>query len=496
MQSKAVEQTLDWPRRLARWAGPLLGLLAFLLIPDAASGGLSPEGRATAGIAVWMAVWWLGEAVPLAATALLPVVLFPLLGVMAPAEAVRPYASDIIFLFMGGFMLGLAMERWGLHRRLALRILLLVGAAPRRLVAGFMIATAFLSMWISNTAAALILLPVGLSVVGMLLREGADVPEREARLFATCLMLAIAYAASIGGSATLIGSPPNLVVASYARERLDCDITMLAWMRFGVPVMLAFLLLAWLYLTRLAFPIRLHALPQGRARIRAMLDDLGPMVRGERVVLAVFSLTALAWILRPQLAAWSGLPGLTDAVIAMAGALSLFLIPAERDPAGRGIATLDWETAVRLPWGVLVLFGGGLALAAAIGAHGVDGFIASGLYGLAGAPMLLVVFAVAVLVIFATELTSNTAMATAFTPVLAAVALGLGVPVTPLLVAIGLGASYAFMLPVATPPNAIVFGSGYVGIGQMARAGIALNVIAVVLVTLAASWAGSGLCAR
>ncbi|WP_407351115.1 SLC13 family permease [Luteimonas sp. R10] len=489
MQPNAVEQALGWHRRLARWAGPLLGLLAFWLIPDADSGGLSAEGRATAGVAVWMAVWWLGEAVPLAATALLPVVLFPLLGVLAPAEAVRPYASDIIFLFMGGFMLGLAMERWGLHRRLALNILLLVGTSPRRLVAGFMIATAFLSMWISNTAATIILLPVGLSVVGMLLRDGAGVPEREARLFATCLMLAIAYAASIGGSATLIGSPPNLVVASYARERLDCDITMLAWMRFGVPVMLVFLLLAWLYLTRLAFTIGLRALPQGRAQIRAMLGELGPMAGGERVVLVVFSLTALAWILRPQLVAWSGLPGLTDAVIAMAGALSLFLIP-----AARGVATLDWETAVRLPWGVLVLFGGGLALAAAIGAHGVDGFIASGLYGLAGAPMLLVVFAVAVLVIFATELTSNTAMATAFTPVLAAVALGLGVPVVPLLVAIALGASYAFMLPVATPPNAIVFGSGHVRIGQMARAGIVLNIIGVVLVTLAASLAGDGLC--
>ncbi|MEZ0472093.1 SLC13 family permease [Luteimonas salinilitoris] len=496
MQPNAVEQGLGWHRRLARWAGPLLGLLAFWLIPDADSGGLSAEGRMTAGVAVWMAVWWLGEAVPLAATALLPVVAFPLLGVMAPAEAVRPYASDIIFLFMGGFMLGLAMERWGLHRRLALRILLQVGTAPRRLVAGFMIATAFLSMWISNTAATIILLPVGLSVVGMLLREGAEVPEREARLFATCLMLAIAYAASIGGSATLIGSPPNLVVASYARERLDCDITMLAWMRFGVPVMLVFLLLAWLYLTRLAFPIRLRALPQGRAQIRAMLEELGPMARGERVVLVVFSLTALAWILRPQLAAWFGLPGLTDAVIAMAGALSLFLIPAGRDPAGRGVATLDWDTAVRLPWGVLVLFGGGLALAAAIGAHGVDGFIAGGLYGLAGAPMLLVVFAVAVLVIFATELTSNTAMATAFTPVLAAVALGLGVPVMPLLVAIALGASYAFMLPVATPPNAIVFGSGHVRIGQMARAGIVLNIVGIVLVTTAASLAGGGLCAR
>nr|WP_307774149.1 DASS family sodium-coupled anion symporter [Luteimonas salinisoli] len=467
-----------------------MGLLAFLLIPEAGAGGLAIEGRMTAAVAVWMAVWWLGEALPLAATALLPVVLFPLLGVLSPAEAARPYASDIIFLFMGGFMLGLAMERWGLHRRMALRILLMVGTSPRRLVAGFMLATAFLSMWISNTAATIILLPVGLSVVAMLMRDGTEVPGHEGRAFATGLMLAIAYAASIGGSATLIGSPPNLVVASYARERLDCDITMLSWMRFGVPVMLAFLLLAWLYLTRMAFPVRIRRLPQGGEEIREMLGGLGPMGRGERVVLTVFALTAAAWILRPQLAAWSGLPGLTDAVIAMAGALSLFLIP-----AGGGRATLDWETAVRLPWGVLVLFGGGLALAAAIGAHGVDGFIASGLYGLAGAPMLLVVFAVAVLVIFATELTSNTAMATAFTPVLAAVALGLGVPVMPLLVAIGLGASYAFMLPVATPPNAIVFGSGHVGIGQMARTGIVLNIVAVVLVTLAAGWAGTGLCA-
>lgn len=485
MEQAASPGNPDW-RRAGLIIGPLLALGVYWMLSGDAS-GLDPAGRATAAMGVLMATWWLTEALPLPVTALLPLALFPLLGIASIATAARPYATDIIFLFMGGFMLGLALERCGLHKRMALRIILLVGTAPHRLVAGFMIATAFLSLWISNTATTIILLPVATSVIG-LMRAGA--PEAPgARNFAACLVLAIAYSASIGGAGTLIGSPPNLVVASYASQQLGCEIDMLGWMRFGIPAVALMLPAAWLYMTRLAFPFPADSLSGGRDEIRNALASLGPMSRGEHRVSIVFALTAITWILRPQIAAWFGMPGLSDTGIAILAALVLFVLPVER-----GRVALDWNTAARLPWGVLLLFGGGLSLAAAISAHGVDRFIADSFMGMGGIHPLALLAAVATLVIFATELTSNTAVATAFAPVLAAVAVGLGAPPTVMLLAIGLGANYAFMMPVATPPNAIVFASGYVGMGQMARAGFTLNLLAIVVVTGLAWWAAPGLC--
>lgn len=475
-------------RRLGLALGPALALAIYAAIPATGDAALTEAGRATAAVGVLMACWWLTEALPLPVTALLPLALFPLLDVTPIATTARPYADSVIFLFMGGFMLGLAMERWGLHRRLALSIILAVGTAPRRLIAGFMIATAFLSMWISNTATTIILLPVAQSVVTLLL-DRDDVDPASARRFATCLTLSIAYSASIGGAGTLIGSPPNLVVASYASQQLQCQIGMLDWMRFGIPSILLMLPLAWFYLTRIAFPFDAHAIPGGREQVRAALRTLGPMQRGEKVVAAVFALTALAWMLRPQLAVWIGLPGLSDTGIAIIAASLLFLIPARP-----GQAALDWDTAVRLPWGVLLLFGGGLSLAAAVSTHHVDQFIAGTLSGLGHLPPLALLIAVVTLVIFVTELTSNTAVATTFAPILAVVALGLGVSPMLALLAIGIGANYAFMMPVATPPNAIVFASGRVTIGQMARAGLALNLFAIIVVTGLVYWAAPGLC--
>jgi sodium-dependent dicarboxylate transporter 2/3/5 len=466
--------------------GPALAVLSYMAIPEHGAHALGDAGRATAAIGVLMAVWWISEALPLPATALLPLALFPLLDITPVSQAARPYATDIIFLFMCGFMLGLAMERWGLHRRLALRIILMVGTSARRLVAGFMLATAFLSMWISNTATTVILLPVAATVIDQVLAGSDD--QAAARRFATCLMLALAYSASIGGAGTLIGSPPNLVVASYASQELGCEIGMVDWMRFGIPSLLLMLPLAGLYLTRVAFPFHDLELKGGRAPIREALAQLGPLSRGEKQVAAVFVATALAWIFRPQLADALDLPGLSDPGIAVCAALLLFSLRAD------GRAVLDWESAVRLPWGVLLLFGGGLSLAAAMSAHGVDRFIAGALSGMGGLPPLMLLGGVAVLVVFATELTSNTAVATAFTPVLAAIAVGLGAPPMLMLVAIGLGANYAFMMPVATPPNAIVFGSGHVSIGQMARTGLTLNLIAIVVVTALAWWAAPSLC--
>lgn len=471
--------------RLAGLAGgPTLAVLAYFLLPDAEAGGLDHAGRATAAIGLWMALWWMTEAIPLAATALLPVVLFPLTGVLPAAQALRPYSSDIVFLFMGGFMLGLAMQRWSLHRRIALLIIRRVGSGPRQLVAGFMLATAALSMWISNTAATVMLLPVGLSVVELFRRHlPADDEAAAAALggFATCLMLGIAYAASIGGLGTLIGSPPNLVLANYARAELGIELSMLDWMRIGLPLVLILLPLTWLYLTRLLYPAQIDVPASAQAEIRQELGGLGPMARGERIVLTVFLATALGWIFRPQLVAWTGLEGISDAVIAMSGALALFLAPVDWR---RGVFALDWDTAQKLPWGILLLFGGGLSLAAAISANGVDAWLASGFSGLGGVKALWVLLAAATMVIFLTELSSNTAVANTFIPILAAAAIGMGIEAMPVLFAAALAATCAFMLPVATPPNAIVYASGMVSIGQMMRAGFGLNLLAIVCIAL------------
>lgn len=465
-------------------AGPGLALLTYLILPDAEAGGLAHAGRATAAIGVWMAVWWMTEAIPLSATALLPVVLFPLFGVLPAAQTLRPYASEIVFLFMGGFMIGLAMQRWNLHTRIALGIVRRVGTAPQRLVAGFMLATGALSLWISNTAATVMLLPVGISVIE-LLRRHVDSEDPEVALalrnFATCLMLGIAYGASIGGLGTLIGSPPNLVLANYARAELGQDITMLDWMRIGIPLVVLMLPLTWLYLTRLVFPVNLTVSDAVRHEISDDLNKLGRVSRGEAIVMLVFSCTALSWIFRPQLAALTGVEGLSDTTIAMTGALALFLIPV--DWQKRKFA-LDWDTAQKLPWGILLLFGGGLSLAAAIGTNGVDAWLASGFSGMAGVKALWVLLAAATLVIFLTELSSNTAVANTFIPILAAAAIGLGMDPIPILFAAALAATCAFMLPVATPPNAIVFSSGMVSISQMMRAGFGLNLMAIIAIAL------------
>lgn len=463
--------------------GPAAALATYWVLPTADAGGLTQVGRTTAALGVWMALWWMTEAIPLAATALLPVVLFPLLGVLPAAEAMRPFASDIVFLFMAGFMLGLAMQRWHLHTRIALGIVRLIGTAPSRLVAGFMIATASLSLWISNTAATVMLMPVGVSVIELLRRhiDESDVAaRRNVRNLGTCLMLGIAYGASVGGLGTLIGSPPNLVLANYARAELGVDITMLDWMRVGLPLVAALLPLTWLYLTRVVYPVTLTMPAAVEREISAELGQLGPMSRGERAVLVVFLCSALGWVFRPQITAWTGLP-LTDTIIGMTGALTLFAIPI--DWRARVFA-LDWETAQRLPWGVLLLFGGGLSLAAAISANGVDAWLASGFTGLAGVKTLWVLVAAASLVIFLTELSSNTAVANTFIPILAAAAVGLGIEPMPVLFGAALAATCAFMLPVATPPNAIVFSSGMVTIPQMMRAGFGMNLLAIVMIAV------------
>jgi len=459
---------------LAAWIGLFLGplLLAACLLTDPPA-GLSETAWRTVGMAAMMAVWWSTEAIPIPATSLLPVLLIPLLGIDSLAKATAPYANPTIFLFLGGFLLGLAMQRWNLHKRIALATLLAVGNQPSRQIAGFMIATAFISMWVSNTATSIMMLPIGLSVIG-LLTEGSA--REQSERFATALLLGIAYAASVGGIATLIGTPPNALLAAFLRENHDVHIGFGQWMLLGVPVTAGMLLFTWWWLTRGGF--RLSG-GDSRSMLQQEMAALGPMSRQEKLVALIFTLAALAWIFQPLLA--EPLPGLNDTSIAIGAALLLFLIPAN---VQERTFLLDWQTANKLPWGVLLLFGGGLSLAGVIGASGLAEWIAQSLGGLDMLPLILMIGLVALVITFLTEITSNTATAAAFLPLLGALAVAQGLPPQMLAIPAAIAASCAFMMPVATPPNAIVFGTGEMRIQSMIKAGFALNLFGVFFVTL------------
>lgn len=452
--------------------GLVLSIIAFvvmLVLPE--PDGLATEAWRVAAVAVLLAILWLSEAIPVAATALIPLVAFPTLGVLPVQQAAAPYANPIVFLFLGGFLIALAIERWNLHRRIALNVLYRVGAREDLQIGGFMIATAALSMWVSNTATAVMMLPVALSIIP---RDSQGRIEAGKRDFAAALLLSVAYAANIGGVATLIGTPPNALLAGFMLETYDVEIGFAQWMLVGMPVTLVMLIICWLLLTRVLHDIKRTELPEARETIRASLREMGPATGMEKRVALVFSFTAILWISRPFLA--GQFPGLqlSDTSIAMTGALLLFLIPTGR---AKGEFLMTWKHAERLPWGVLLLFGGGLSLASAVSESGLATWIGNSLVGLGDWPVIGLVLTVTLLIIFLTELTSNIATAATFLPLVAALALSLEQP--PLLLAIPavIAASYAFMMPVATPPNAIVFSSGHIRIPQMVRAGIWLNLI-------------------
>lgn len=472
-ESPDPARSLPFRRRLGLVAGPVL-FLVVLLLP--APAGMMAPAWSTAAVGILMAVWWVTEAIPIAATALLPLVLFPVLGVGGIGDAAAPYANPIIFLFFGGFLIAVAMQRWGLHRRIALHVVGAVGTEPTRLVLGFMLATGFLSMWVSNTATAVMMMPIGLSVIELVVRrkEDGSLPQLN---FGTALMLGIAYSASIGGLATLVGTPPNAFMAGFMNEAYGVEIGFAQWMVVGVPLVVVALPATWWLLTHAILPIALREIPGGRAMIRDELSALGAVSPAERRVAAVFTLTALAWMTRPLTDAW--VPGLSDAGIAMAAALVLFLLP-----IGRGEFVLDWDSVERgVPWGVLLLFGGGLSLAGAVSRTGLAEWIGTALSGLSAMPTLLLVAAIVAVVVFLTELTSNIATTAAFLPVLGSLAVGLGENPFLFVIPAALAASCAFMLPVATPPNAIVYGSGYITIPQMSRAGLWLNLVFIAGIT-------------
>lgn len=483
-------------QQAGRWLGPLAALAVHASLGQWAS-GMSYEARVTAAVGVLMACWWMTEAVPLAVTSLLPLSLFPLAGVLSLPEAAAPYAEKNIFLFLGGFLIALAVERWNLHRRIALLTVLAVGTRPDRLVGGVMLATAALSMWISNTATAAMMLPIGTSLAVLLgdhlarhvtTRAGtADEAARSIQAFGTCLMLGIAYSASIGGLGTLIGTPTNVALAGFAAKH-HLNIGFGSWMLMAVPLVLVFELAAWLLLTRWLFPIAVSDLPGGRQLIEQELRDLGPLSRGERIVLVVFAGTAAAWVGREPLVHWEALTAhvpfvarLDDPIIALLGATVLFLVPVDRS---RGVYALDWETAAKVPYGVLLLFGGGFALTAAMTNSGLTSWLGERIAEMGGLPAPLVILLTITIVIFTTELTSNTPTILAFLPILYSVAEGLEISPLRLMIPATLAASCAFMLPVGTPPNAIVFASGKVTIGQMVRAGWYLNLIGIGLIFL------------
>jgi len=486
--ARPIQAVQTGAMRKAQRIGFVLGPLAFLallLLP--APAGLAPVAWRAAAATSIIAIWWMTEAIPIPATALLPLVLFPLLGVLDAPTAAAPYANELIFLFMGGFFIAVTMERWGLHKRIALSIMAFVGTSPSRLILGFMLATAFLSMWISNTATAAMMLPIALAVGELFRPQDVEGPYE----FGISLMLGIAFAASIGGVATLIGTPPNAVLAGAVDELLGERIGFGSWMLVGVPTAVIMLPIAWLVLTKLLF--RTEELSGDAAQIIA--DErakLGAMDRGERLVAIVFAATVFCWIFRqpkdlgaftiPGIATFA--PAVRDSTIAMAASAIMFMLPVNWR---KGEFVLDWTTAKKIPWGVLVLFGGGLSLARAMDQSGLANWIGGGVANLEGVSPWVLSAVIAALFVFLTELTSNVATCTMAMPIMVGVADALGIAAIPLMATAALAASMAFMLPVATPPNAIVFASGYITVPQMARAGVVLNLIAIFLITMVAT---------
>jgi sodium-dependent dicarboxylate transporter 2/3/5 len=468
-----------------RAAALLGGPVAFVVVRLLQPGGLGVAGAAVLGAAAWMAIWWISECLPLAVTALLPIALFPLIGVATTREAASHFANEVVFLYLGGFLLAAALERWNAHKRVALAVISAVGTSSRRLVLGVMLATAFISMWISNTATAAMMYPIAIAIGALF----GDTPA--ARSQRVALLLGVAFAASIGGMATLIGTPPNLILAGAARELIGVELDFFTFLKYGLPVAVILLPTCWALLVFVFHREHLQLDASGLESLRGRRDALGPLAGGERTVLVLFVLVALAWFFRePKVIGGLSvfgltnvLPGLTDAGIAIIGAIALFLLPAgtARDEAPSR-PLLTWREAREIPWDVLLLFGGGLSLAAAMESSGLAATIGTWMAGLEGFPLPVVLLGVAAATVIVSELASNAATASMGMPIAVSLAAALGQPPLLIMLVIGLAASVGFALPMATPPNAIVFGSGELEVRQMARAGLALDAVGILVV--------------
>jgi len=443
--------------------GLLLGPAFFFILLSLPLPADMPEhSLQVAAVAALMASFWISEAIAIPATALIPIVLFPVLGIMPTEKVTSFYSHHLIFLFMGGFLIAVTIERWNLHKRIALHTILLVGTSANQIVLGFMLATAFLSAWISNTATAMMMLSIGMAVIKQ--AQKARATQKKCSAFGTALMLGIAYSASIGGIATLIGTPPNAILAGVIETNYNYTISFAQWMAFGTPLSLIMLILCWYYLTHIAFPSEFKQLPGGKQSIHQQLHALGAISSAEKRTLAVFILVAAGWLTR---------------------GLLLFIIPAGSSQGEKNQGSLlDWDTAKNIPWDIMILFGGGFALAGGFASSGLTEWLAAQLISLQGLDLMVIVFMIVLMVIFLTEITSNTATSSLLVPVMGAFAVAIQLHPLNLMVAVSLAASFAFMLPVATPPNAIVFSSRQISIQQMSRAGIWLNITGSILITL------------
>jgi sodium-dependent dicarboxylate transporter 2/3/5 len=493
--SEKSKRSLPLRKVIGFFAGlAIFALMVFFPEPS----GMSSAAKNIAAIALLMATWWMTEAIPIAATALLPFVLFPALKILPYKEVALNYANHNIFLFMGGFFIAAAMQKWKLHRRIALYIIRFIGTKPARLILGFMIATAFISMWISNTATTMMMLPIALAVIlGLCSKEdGADISAFDLgeSNFAVALMLGIAYAASVGGTATLIGTPPNIIFMGMFKNLFphSPEMSFLQWMTFALPFAVFFIALIWFYLTKLALPLKLELSSKKANVIEEEIKKLGKMSKGERITLILFIITAILWIFRIDIRlgsftipGWCSVLGLEnyihDSTIAIAMSLLMFFIPVDWR---KNEFLLDWSWAVRIPWGILILFGGGFALAAGFISTGLAPWIGDKLYILGKFPPIIILLILNLVLIFLTEVMSNTAVSTTFLPIIATCAVAIHIHPYLLMISATLASSMAFMLPAATPPNAIVFGSGFLTIPKMAKVGLAINLIATLLLSL------------
>ena len=463
--------------------GLFLGPLVFFLVkffynPE----GISSEGLSILASTLWVAIWWITEAVPIYVTALIPIILFPLSGGLELKQTTAAYGHKFVFLFVGGFILAIAIEKWKLHKRIALNIIGLVGTKKSNIILGFMIATAFLSMWISNTATAVMILPVGLAIISQL-KDNPKTIENENLVFGKTLMLAIAYSASIGGMATLIGTPPNLVLAGVIKTSYNIEINFLQWMSFGLPISIFLLFICWKYLTSVAYKFDNQNFDSGMNEINDQLKSLGKISYEEKSVMIIFIATALAWITQ-SFVIKKYIPEIDDTIIAIIAAVTLFILPNKKGDK----KLLDWEDAVKLPWGILLLFGGGMALAKGFDSSGLAIWIGSQMSFFDAIPLLALLLFLVAMVNFLTEITSNLATTAMLLPVLVALAETIGVNPYYLLIGATVAASCAFMLPVATPPNAVVFGSKILKIDDMIKKGFWMNLISIFVLTAAVYW--------
>jgi len=467
------------PQLIGLFLGPALFLLIkfFVSVTE-----MSPEAVSVLGVVAWIATWWVTEAMPIPITSLMPLLLFPFLGVMETGDVSANYGDPLIFLFAGSFMIALSMERWNLHKRIALSIIAFIGTNPSMLILGFMVATAALSMFISNTATTMMMVPISLAVTKHVADslKNSNVDTTPGKFpFGTALMLGTAYAATIGGFGSLVGAPANIILAATVKTLYDVDISFARWLLFGVPMVVLLIPTIWLYLTRVAFPMKIDNIPGGRTIIKKELNSLGKMSYEEKVVLTVFSLTGIAWITR-SFVLNDLIPGLDDTLIALMAGILLFVIPAKNKEG----SILDWNTLSKLPWGILWLFGGGLALAAGIMSSGLDQWIGGQLTSFSNIPLFITIGLIVATITILTEFTSNTATATMVYPIVAVAAVTLGTDPIILMVAANMGATFAYMFPVAAPPNAIVFGTGYVKMSTMAFTGIWLNLFSLIFTVI------------